>query len=552
MALSAAVGTVTIATTDSSKAVSGLSFQPKAIILWTTNAQASSQKLQFSWGFGTSDGGTVQQRRHSIFGLDAASTSDYWTGQGGSDIIKTVTASTPTVDMILTLASLDATGFTLTVTDAPAASVDVYYLALGGTDLSAARCGGFACGTTTPQSVTINTGFGQPSLMLFSACHTGDAEAAASWAPSFGIASSSTSRQTASLFGTDAAGTMSLGGENKAAAMVKLASATTVDYDFDLDTVGNWPTDGFQITKTSAPAASRDVSYLALKGTFQSAIGTTAEPASDSTVTLSPGFAPIASFFTGINIADTSGSVVSSGNANLGGILFGATDGTTQLSASTSDLDGATTARSGSVVDGTHAVHGFVPSIGNANPAAAGAGSATFSGNTVPIAWTGTDAVLRLFPYFVLGSAAGGGTKTIAGTVNATSALSGAVVRIRLIGGTVNATSALSGNLAGIRQIAGSINVTSALSGGLQAIRAIAGTVNATSAFSGTVLHPRVLVAAAINATSALSGSVVAQRVISGSINATSALSGAIVGGAAAATRFVSNPYAVIKLLMRK
>lgn len=162
----------------------------------------------------------------------------------------------------------------------------------------------------------------------------------------------------------------------------------------------------------------------------------------------------------------------------------------------------------------------------------AGLASATPTGNqTVGVKWNTSSSNDGSLQAIVIKPSAGGATKAIAGTVNATSNFSGGLVRIRALSGTVNATSTLSGVLNRLANITGTINATSALSGAVVRIRQIVGTINATSALSGSVakLGSTKAISGTINALSDLSGGVVRLRALSGSFSMTSSLSGSVV-----------------------
>lgn len=157
-------------TTSNTYTVSGLAFQPKAIIFWwnglqsATDATSESTSLSQGFGFATS---TSDRRCAVVYSQDGAGSMT--TGIGGSDVaaialITTAGGLAPIVD----IDAINSDGFRLIVDEAAATgSATIFWKALGGTDITNA-----ATGTITEpaaignQSYTVGAGW-QPTIALF-------------------------------------------------------------------------------------------------------------------------------------------------------------------------------------------------------------------------------------------------------------------------------------------------------------------------------------------------------------------------------------------------
>lgn len=121
-----------------------------------------------------------------------------------------------------------------------------------------------------------------------------------------------------------------------------------------------------------------------------------------------------------------------------------------------------------------------------------------------------------------------------AGTIAATSAVSGAVTSKQNVTGTIAATSGLVGNATIIsgpppQQVSGTIAAVSGVSGSAtNKVKAVFGTVAGTSTVAGTVTA-KLMATGTVAAVSAVSGTVVARLQATGTVQALSGVSGALV-----------------------
>jgi hypothetical protein len=166
MALSFSAGTVQWLTTDalsSTKVVTGLGFQPKAMrFYWVglqsnqpTNAASAAVSERRGVGFAV---GVADRRAVGTFSADNAAVADCGSVAVNDCICVTVDGA-GTIDGKLDLSSFDANGFTLIVDDVTPANLTVFWEAWGGTDITVARVGDIAePGGTGTQTYTV-TGF---------------------------------------------------------------------------------------------------------------------------------------------------------------------------------------------------------------------------------------------------------------------------------------------------------------------------------------------------------------------------------------------------------
>lgn len=381
----------------------------KALLLWatfeTTDADTDGNGIM-AIGFGTYRASAAQQFCINYFDLDAAGTSSCAKGQQATSILHALSGVTPTVDYDAALVSLGDHQFVLNWTNAPGALIVVHYLALGGADITDALVNEFTLATAAgTQQFTVATGFGQPDLMLALACRgTTDGDAVGAAVLSIGAGIDDSNEAHTSMAQNTSSATMVMGVDQDSTFFSNLTSATATLYEFELSAKASWPTDGFQVNKLTAPAATALFGVLSLKGTFSKAIGSGLAPTTAPTVTqdlnLGTGLTPRGAFFFHNTIAAT--SAIDGSHADLGTFGIGATDGTNQGWAGVGNDDANTTAI-------CHRNHSTSKTIKMYQPAAAGtlASEATSSLVTtnVRLTWADTDTVAREYRYVLLGDA---------------------------------------------------------------------------------------------------------------------------------------------------
>jgi len=385
---------------------------PKAVILWTTGqtaAGAANKHGEMYFGCATFDGAAVQQWYLAFTDEDAVGTSNTSRGSDTTACLTTLVAGATTVDSIATLDSFNSGNFKLNWTDAPASAILVHYIVIGGDDLSAARAGSYAMSTAVAtQDVTVASGWGQPALILsgtISSSVTGQNGGSARI--HLGFAKSATARGAGGFWSNDGAVNMTNSMVQKQAAVVAHSSVSTVDAEADLSAKASWPADGFQISYSNQAATAFLIFYLALKGTFQSAVGANSAPTSGSPPVVQnndAGFPPVGGLFFGW--ANAASSSVDANGADVFGWFFGGTDGTNEgLSAITQD-DGNTTSFAGNVHSETKSVANYIAGTGGTDPPSLQSeADGSFSGNNVSLSWDDIDSVAREYIWVALGDA---------------------------------------------------------------------------------------------------------------------------------------------------
>jgi hypothetical protein len=149
-------GSFALNTGTGNQAITGVGFQPKAIIVYVTNAVTNDtvtahSSLCVGVGRSSSDRGCVTARSD-----DAAATMDTARGNSTSKLLRLFSDATgPALDCEVDLVSLDTDGFTINVTDAPAAAYVVHYIALGGAAITDLDVFTFNVTNTATQDVSL-------------------------------------------------------------------------------------------------------------------------------------------------------------------------------------------------------------------------------------------------------------------------------------------------------------------------------------------------------------------------------------------------------------
>lgn len=403
-------GVVTAGTTNGNTSVVALNnfsdSEPlRAIMVWAAyNTGAGTvADARFSVGFGTNDGGSIQQVGEAIYdkgsGVAAGDTveamNSTWILRGFSD-------ATPTLDFEIDLTAFSDTGFTLTYTDAPASAIKIHYFAIGGSDVTGGRCGltGLTTGTGA-QDITVAASWGQPKLVLglYSRKNSaGDGNAGTNGAQiGLGAATSDTVRQASTLMSRDATTASEVGLWQKA--RLGLALNNNISYsEIDLGAVAGFPTDGFEVNKVVHPAATVQFGWLALKGTFQAAIGVDTALTAGSTDDLAAGFFPAGAILWGTNIAATAGTINTT-NADLGQFFIGGFDGTREGLASWINDDANLNPVTFSQHSETKIIQYYTP----VTPTLVSECNASFTDTNLRLTWNDLDTVAREYCYLILG-----------------------------------------------------------------------------------------------------------------------------------------------------
>lgn len=274
MALSAAVGSFLLTSGSTTNvAVSGLGFQPKALICWfngrggdgSTNAVGRQDHFQgMSFCVSTSSRRCIVQNSD-----DTAATSINMTRWQADAIALSIDFVTPATDGRADLSSFDSDGFTVSIPDAFPRDTRVAYLALGGSDITNTEV--FETtdpGSNTTREVNLSGAF-QPDLVLLmgpsnvGAPPSGTSSAGRFW---FGAFTGTTDEHVICVGADGGSGTADTSSYHKTGEATAGMPATVGNVINSRATVTSIDPDGFTLTYTESAASALVFFGLAIKG----------------------------------------------------------------------------------------------------------------------------------------------------------------------------------------------------------------------------------------------------------------------------------------------
>lgn len=246
-------------------------FDPKALILIAVPAAADGvvAHSSFCLGFATYRGAAVQQVYTSVFAEDNVATSDTYDSMSNDGVVK-LSDGAGAIDLEIDFVSF-TTGagskFTLNwVNLHTTASVRVFYMVLGGSDLQDAQAHNFTLTTGAGAlDVALGSGFGHPNVVFFSRIAndiTGSFVNQGNVGIGFGILAGD-NRSIWYGSADNAATEASFQRVDSDSALVAGAGGS-IETDFVLAAEGGFPTDGYEITKSTVSFAETTIG-LALK-----------------------------------------------------------------------------------------------------------------------------------------------------------------------------------------------------------------------------------------------------------------------------------------------
>jgi hypothetical protein len=429
MALSTYKNTLVAPTATGTQTITGVPFQPKAVLFWSTSlvsGAAATNVYLSSFGGATRDGGVTQQ-----FGIGngengGASSNAGRAATSGVCIILPLNGNFGT-DGYAGLTAFTSDGFTLNWGDAPAsANMLVHYLALGGADLTNARCGTHTIvRTTAGTEATAGLGF-QPDCLLFASPGVPSSTSIVDAILALGAArrTPTVTRWAQLFFENDGANTMDTGQYVRTDKCLALPDATSVlEAEADIST---FDAGGFTLNWTNpvAAASSRVFYYLALKG-GQYELGQATSPISTGNNAVTTAFQPTGLLLSWLSRRAVTAFTTSAGDAGYG---VGASDGTRTGFAAVNETDGNADSQSWRHHDSSHAV--YIPKgIRTAKAARSSATFSSWAATNFTLNWDAVDASAYEYQYVVFGDAVASGnifTKT-GSVVTATASAGGDV-----------------------------------------------------------------------------------------------------------------------------
>lgn len=329
MAIQAKVGTFAAATTaGNDTVVTGLGFQPKALIVFGTGAASTNayeaEAIQM-FGFATT---TSDERSQSYRAVDNVSTSDASRGQGGpGGLIYIPNTAGTAVALRGDVISFDSGGFTIDWPVVDGVARNFSYIALGGDDITNAGCFSMIVSNVTGLIDVTTIGF-QPDFVMFATVGAGafgtNVHAQTTGAKlSVGAANATTDEWAIALNATDAA-TMSgssLGAkryQRTDRCLIGLSSSGSLDFEVEFTA---FLSNGVRVNVVDAALASYPVIGLALQGgNYKVGAFSKSTAAAPATNDVTLAFSPAAAL-----LAATSGAASTAINPHAT-LTFGAVD----------------------------------------------------------------------------------------------------------------------------------------------------------------------------------------------------------------------------------
>lgn len=487
MALFAKVGTLSCPGSTGNQAITGVGFQPKAVLFWgnkRTSAGSSSSQFQFYVGMATSSTSRAcAAMSNGAFRTDNRNTSCvYLVDDGGSTVL--------TADFV----SMDSDGFTINWSTV-SSGVQVNYLALGGSDLTNAAIKQLQAPASTGSQAYTGVGFQPGAVIAVSVGDTTTPNGGALSRARFGMgAASGSSAQWATSSEWEGGSANGYQRTNQVIAVIgngaKVVEANLTSFDSDGFTL-NWG------TTTNGVYCW----FLCLKGGQFKAGSISQKTSTGNQAYTGVGFQPVAELFAS---RDLVASTTIDNNEEQ--TMIGAASSTSARAAIISNWGGLSTDQN--TLTTTKAIRlqtGSTPTV------QAEADLVSHDSDGFTLNWSTADATSREIVYLAFGSAAASGaTGTIAATAQkATASFSGAHAQTGTLAATLQRLTAA---LTGVMQPTGTIaaamqRLTANLAGTQQQTGTMAGTLQfATASLSGTHEQTGSIAAAMQPATASLSG----------------------------------------------
>lgn len=399
MAFSVYKGTFAANTSTGSQAVSGVGFQPKALILWTTgqvNADAYEANQRLSFGIATAAAEEMVATYHSV---DAGTAADVAQGLVATACIRLFSDTGPTEDCVADFTQFDSDGFTLNWSNAPASAIIVHVLALGGADLTSAKVGTQSLSSVgSPQAFT-GVGFTPECVLLVGNSSGDDSTSLASI--SVGAATGA-SVEAASMIAEDDGTPNMTCATWQAASLLLLPNSTAPSQGSEAD-LASFDSDGFTLNVPDLPTAARTFGYLALAGGDYHVGIETQRTSAGTKATTGVGFKPAGLLVVSANLV--AGGTFDATNDAL--LSVGGADGTREGVTWGGQDDALSTSVAKSNQTTSKAVRLAAAASTPSTNAEADLASLDSDGFTLD--WTTADATAREFWYLAFGPAAAGG-----------------------------------------------------------------------------------------------------------------------------------------------
>jgi hypothetical protein len=284
------VGSFAKITTTGTQTITGLGFQPKAIIFyWSRNTANATAAVPRSQGVGFTD--CTNQRAVAIAEDDNVVTSNAGRYRTESNVIVILSNGNPTVGSRATFTSCNADGFTINWAVSEARADIINYIAIGGPDVTNVKAGTFTLAATTGIQNITGVGF-QPDFVMFLWGFTENVDtASAGLEMGMGFADYSNNQGSILNCVVDGQADNATKLSQQRTDNVILLRSTACVQDA-LAAFNGFTADGFQLNVSDAPAAATPIFYLAIQGGSH-AVGNFLQPTATGVQTISgTGFQP--------------------------------------------------------------------------------------------------------------------------------------------------------------------------------------------------------------------------------------------------------------------
>lgn len=398
MALNSKVGSFTLNTTTGNQAITGIGFQPKAIIFFGNRRTSDGSDARADWGFGmatssTARGCIMQTAEDNVSAATALQADRMVSDVACYELIDKDQNYLVSVDFV----SNDSDGFTVNIVNATAAAAYVVnYIALGGSDLTNAKVQHFTSPTATGNQTISGVGF-QPDSVFLLGNPTATALPAYSTGAHgiMGFASSSTARGSIGWEDQDAINPTITSRTQRTDKVFHWTLSGSTFLSADLSSFNS---DGMVLNWTTVQATGRRMIGLFLKG-GQFKVGSASQKTSTGTnATTGVGFTPTGLVLASFNNIATTSVVDNIRNS------FGAASGTTARGAAwMGSSDNVATRVADSNLDRTKVIKMMTEGTPTTEAAA---DLSSFDSDGFTLDWTTADATAREILYFAFGSPA--------------------------------------------------------------------------------------------------------------------------------------------------
>lgn len=384
MAVSTFTGLFSVAATGS-QAITGVGFQPKAVIIWHHGGGGSQY-----WALGMATGSSNEFAVSSFSQSGVGTCNAFTAGRTDATIQLRDSGTTFT---LADLTSLDSDGFTLNVTTA-ASSQDFGFFAIGGADVTNAFVGTTLVPASGGTHAVTGVGF-TADLYLFTMVGQQDWNSTGTNSH-LGMGAMTASAQMASFSWSDhtaTSGQTNSYQRDDSTILLATGATPTQFLRFSKNAIGS---DGFTFNLDDLGTTNAEVGFLALKFTSASwvKLGKETQPTSATTKqTSSTGVTPSGALFWGSLLAS------SASPQNESHMCIGAWDGSNNRAYASCDRDANTNMTSNRRVTNTKCVLRTDFSGGLVSEASVSASAY----DSFTLNWTTADATAREFAYVVFG-----------------------------------------------------------------------------------------------------------------------------------------------------